>query len=336
MEAGAEYVFNVKVGYDQIFFELFAPGDELSFFVQNQAAAVEDKLVLPADQVIKSENSHAVRGAGGNHPLAVAAFTEVIGRGADVEDNLGAGVSLCGGGPGLVPDILADVDADVDTGDGIDRAGITRPAVAVFIEDAVVGQEHLVVGADMLAVVDNGGGIVNILVGIDKADDQGDSRRGCHHLFQRPQVFRDKLRFEKQVFGRVAADGKLGEGENIHARRFSFLNYRDDLTLIAGKITDRSVNLSNTDAESAGIRPLSHCDSASNYIISRYFFSSYSVSWGRYLSPSFFFVGVKDLKTCSPAASCPSALPSVNWIASARLPGSMPILRSFLSSAFIS
>ena len=83
-------------------------------------------------------------------------------------------------GPASVPDVLADVDADAHAADVVDRARVARLEVAVLVEDAVVGQVHLVVDVDQLAVVDDGRGVVDVLVRVHEADDQRDAGAALH------------------------------------------------------------------------------------------------------------------------------------------------------------
>ena len=87
--------------------------------------------------------------------LPVISFAEVVGRGADIDDDLSTGISLGCGRPGLVPDVFADIDAHTDTRYYVHRALLSSLEVAVLVEDAVVGQIHLVVDADQLSIMDN-------------------------------------------------------------------------------------------------------------------------------------------------------------------------------------
>ena len=84
-----------------------------------------------------------------------------------------ARLSLRGGRPQGVPDVLADVDAYVDAIDHEYRALGAGLEVAVFIEDAVVGQVDLVIYAQKLSVVGHGGGVVDVALGVDEADHHG-------------------------------------------------------------------------------------------------------------------------------------------------------------------
>ncbi|MBA7587686.1 hypothetical protein ES708_29718 [subsurface metagenome] len=123
-----------------------------------------------------SEDSHAVHGAGGYHPFPQIHLAEVIGRGAYGDDNLGPGAGLGGSRTILVPDVLADVDTQPDAADSIDRALVTGAEIAVLIKDAVVGQKYLVIDAGELAVVNYSRRVIDVLSGINKANDNSQPR----------------------------------------------------------------------------------------------------------------------------------------------------------------
>ena len=169
---------NIQVGYYNVLFELLAPCQQPSLLVQNQAAAIEDQLVLTSHQVVVGENGDIILSPLGYHLLPGVSLAEVIGRGADIDDDLRPRVSLDAGRADLVPDILANIDADADAGDGIDGAAVTGAEVAVFVEDAVVGQEYLVVNIHQPAVVDDGGGVIDSLfLVVGETGDDSDTRR---------------------------------------------------------------------------------------------------------------------------------------------------------------
>ena len=67
--------------------------------------------------------------------------------------------------------------------DGRLRAGLE---VAVLVEDAVVRQVLLVVDAGERAVVEDGGGVEDVVALVDEADDRGDAARGAHDLVAAP------------------------------------------------------------------------------------------------------------------------------------------------------
>ena len=63
---------------DQLLVELLAAGDQLAVLVDHQAVAVEDQLVLAADQVAEHDLGEAVAGPLDQHPLALDALAPVV------------------------------------------------------------------------------------------------------------------------------------------------------------------------------------------------------------------------------------------------------------------
>ena len=139
---------------------MFACGEDAAARVEDHARAVEDEFVLAADHVDVAEEDAVVGGAAGEHVLAEGAFAAVVGGAVDVDDGLCAGGLLDVGGAVVEPDVFADVDADAGGADVVDGGGVTGGEVALFVEDAVVGEEDFAVDVDEFAVVDDGGGVI--------------------------------------------------------------------------------------------------------------------------------------------------------------------------------
>ena len=93
-EPVVEDALDVEVGDQQLLLELRGPGDGRSFNVEHHAGAVENQLVLPADGVDVADVEAVVGGTGAKHPLARGELARVEGRAVDVDDDLGAGLSL--------------------------------------------------------------------------------------------------------------------------------------------------------------------------------------------------------------------------------------------------
>src|SRR5204863_341783 len=88
-----------------------------------QRGPVEDQLVLAAHLVHVHEGTGAVRGPGGEHALALGQTPGVVGRGVEVDDQLGAAVGLLGDGPGRAPRVLAYRHPDAVADDRVDLTG---------------------------------------------------------------------------------------------------------------------------------------------------------------------------------------------------------------------
>ena len=116
-----------------------------------------------------------------HHTLPLLLLASVIGRGVDVDDDLGAGVSLHHHGSQGIPGVLADVYTNTHAVDGVNGAGVATTEVAVLVEDAVGGQVHLVVHAHQLAIVSHGGGVVDVAVGVHESDNHGQPFRRLYN-----------------------------------------------------------------------------------------------------------------------------------------------------------
>ncbi len=102
----------VDVADEQLLAELGGAGDGRAGVVDHAGVAVEDELVLAADEPAEGDAGDVVAGALGEHALALGALAGVVGGGGDVEDQRGAGERLVAGGRAGLPDVLADGQPD--------------------------------------------------------------------------------------------------------------------------------------------------------------------------------------------------------------------------------
>ena len=92
VEAAEVERFEVEVDDEQVLLEGGRVGDELAFVVEDHAVAVEDELVLAADEVDVGRRRRRCREARvANMRCAEVALAVVVGRAADVDDDVGAG-----------------------------------------------------------------------------------------------------------------------------------------------------------------------------------------------------------------------------------------------------
>ena len=232
--------------------ELRAAGEQVALGVEGERAAVEDELVLAADLVDVDQRRVGVGGAGGQHPLAVGRLAAVVRRGVDVDRQLGAAVGLHGERTVGAPHVLADADADLDAADlvQLERIGLVAGReVAGLVEDGVVGQETLAVGADDLAAGADGGGVEQVAVLVDVADDGGAVARAGGELGQRGLVVGDEAGLEHEVLGRVAGDRQLGEGDDVAAGGVGPVVGVDEQGEVAVEVADGRVELGQRDAQ---------------------------------------------------------------------------------------
>ncbi len=130
----------------QLLLELRRAGDHCALRVDDEAVPVEDQLVLAADEVAEGEAERRRRGRA--RPASLRARVPCRGGRASPRGwrsgSAPAAASLEAGGPGA-PDVLADRQADLLTGD-LDRSpALARDEVALLVEDGVVGQPVLAV-----------------------------------------------------------------------------------------------------------------------------------------------------------------------------------------------
>ena len=193
-------------------------------------------------------------GSRGQHLLSDAALARVEGGAVDVDDDLCARGALDDGGANRIPDVLADVDADVSAVYQVNRTGFSGAKVAVFIEDAVVGQEHLVIDVYEPTVISDCRRVVHF--GVHSVREARDDRYPLgmgDDAFHEAAIFFQELRFEKQVLGRVARYGEFGERDQIGPRLSRPLDVFDDLPAVAFEVADSGVYLRERDSE------VTHC-----------------------------------------------------------------------------
>ena len=244
---------DVEVGDEEGFLEHGGGRDEVATGVVDHAAAREDEGVLPADQVVVADDDGVVGGAGGEHLFARGDLAGVEGRAVDVDHHLGAGQGLLLDGAGGVPDILADADAHGDAGDLEDRGLAAGPEIAALVEDAVVGQELLVVDAGAPAVVEDGGGVVGVGGEVDEADECGDvlAGGGGLEILKSGEIVVDEGAAEEEVLGGVAGEGEFREGDEVAGEGLSAVDGVADEGGVALEVADGGVDLSEGNAQGA-------------------------------------------------------------------------------------
>ena len=99
----------------------------------------------------------------------------------------------------------------------------------------------------LVAVVDDGRRIVDIVSIVNEANDDRKPGGGLNHFFQRTPVFGNKLRLEKQVFRRIAADAEFWKDDEVGiefgARSVSVL---ENSRRVTGNIADDKIKLSES------------------------------------------------------------------------------------------
>src|SRR5439155_25308146 len=109
--SAAENALRLEIAVQQVLFEQLRAGQDVTALVEDDAAAVEHQLVLPADEVHRGQHDAVVGGPSRQHSLPAVTLTGMVGRGVDVDDELGASGRLLDDRSGRIPDVLADRDA---------------------------------------------------------------------------------------------------------------------------------------------------------------------------------------------------------------------------------
>ena len=254
----------VEVADQQLLGERGGAREHRAVGPEDGAAAVEDELVLPADEVAVGDGAEAVARACREHLLARLALAEVVGRGRDVEHAGRAERGRLGDGVGQ-PDVLADRQRERALGRlDVQRAAPGRER-ALLVEDAVVRQLALVVAREDLAVREHQRGVAHaVAVEPRAADDE-------RHL----DLGREQLRLglagaqergpQQQILGRVARDRELRREHEIGARPRGVGTGVGDALPVLGKRSDREVELGQREAEhrfhrSSGLLAAAACD----------------------------------------------------------------------------
>ncbi len=144
-----------EVDEKEVFFEVFGLGDELAVGVEGAGVTVEDEFVVGADLVDVDDGHVPAFGLVAEELVAVGIFAEDEGRCGDVEEDFSFRWLRRGARDGvemieralqelfIVPEVLADGDADGVIVDGRDFGIGAGLEVAGFVEDIVGGEEAL-------------------------------------------------------------------------------------------------------------------------------------------------------------------------------------------------
>ena len=242
----------VEVGDDQVLVEHRALGHGLALRAEDQARAVVEHLVLAAHQVHVGDDREVVGRAGAKHAPALAGLARVVGRGRQVEQDLGAAVARLRFDRSVrEPDVLADADAERDAIAHEYGVPAARREVAFLVEDAVVGQQMLAVDAGPAAVVQHRGRVEQLRLALHSAHDQRHAGRVGDEVAGALHGPLDERGAEQQVLGRVARDRQLGEGQHLHAQRAGAPDGGDDPLEVAVEVADRRVQLGQAESQGA-------------------------------------------------------------------------------------
>jgi outer membrane protein TolC len=168
-----------------------------------------------------------------------------------------AGVEAPGAEQGMGPDILADRDTNAPAG-MLDHRGLGGGLeITVLIEHVVGGQEAFAGDGPNLAPVTEGGGVVERPaptggVGLHGADDGGHRPDLAGNFSQRIGHILYEPALEQQVPRWIAANGKLGKDDQFSPPPDKERIGLQDLSAVAGKITNGWVKLGKAKAHEKG------------------------------------------------------------------------------------
>ena len=242
-----------EVRDEEVLLELRAPRDGVAVRPEHQARAVEHQLVLSAHEVHVGRVNAVARRQARHQALALPQLFGVVGRAVDGDDEprAGGGLDRHGVVRVLEPDVLADVDAHRGAPHIVGGACVAGHEVAGLVEHAVVGQPPLVVHGVEPAVAGDGRGVAQSDRVVHESEHRRDAGRGGGNLSGSLQVLADELRAEHQVFGRVAGDGELGQGDQVSARVARPADVLDRLARVALQVANRGVYLGQREPEIA-------------------------------------------------------------------------------------
>ena len=156
---GRMRVCRVDVDDEQRRLELGGAGEHGAVGGDDEGVAVEDQLVLPADEVDVGQHRAGLAGPLLAQREADVVLVALVGGGVEHGEDGTARLAGPGDGAAVLPQVLADRDRHVDAVDGDDERGVAGHEVAGLVEDPVVGQVVLDVAGDDLAVADDRGGV---------------------------------------------------------------------------------------------------------------------------------------------------------------------------------
>ena len=210
----------------------------------------------PADEIDVCHVDPVVGRAGGQHILAPANLAGVEGRRAYVDDDLRPYRALHDRRPHRLPDVLAHVDAYANAANHVHGALPPGLEVALLVEHAIVGREHLVVNTGERAVVRYRGGVVEIGVGVHEPDNRRDAFRRLHGLPHPRLVVLDELVLEQQVLRRIAGNGKLRKRDEVGPDVTRVGRVVKDLRGVPVEVADRRIDLCKRDSERSHVSTL--------------------------------------------------------------------------------
>ncbi len=156
---------------EEVFFEIFALGDDISVGVEDGGIAIEDQFVVAADLIDVDDGHVPAFGLELKSLWRYSFFPRTKGEAEMLRRIFGTGLRECADGIEMVegafeeffvvPEVFADGDAEPDgLGDCGDFGIGSGLEIAALVEDVVGGEEAFEAFGEDLAVADDGDGVV--------------------------------------------------------------------------------------------------------------------------------------------------------------------------------
>ena len=229
--------------------ELREAGKEGAVGGDDRRVAVEDELVLAADEVDVDDRAPGLARPRDEDLPALGTGPRAVRRGVERQHDPRPG----GGKPrdrtrGR-PGVLADHDADRPAADAEDRrVPGTGDEPALLVEHAVVRQQFLDRHAAHLAAPAHGRRVAQAAGLGHVADDDRAPGRSRRHGGEGPLARRDEVRLQQQVLRRVAGEHELGEDRDVGSEPFGAARRVEHTPDIPVEVPDHRVDLAQRDA----------------------------------------------------------------------------------------
>ena len=219
--------------------------------VDDEAAAVEDEVVLAADLVDVDHRRVDLARATRAQVEPRVRLALLVRRAVDGQQQVDAHVSEFGDGAAVLPDVLADSDADARAVDVEHDGALAGREDAELVEDAVVGQEVLVVAGPDVSAVQHDEAVARLAVGVVGADRADDDVQAAHAFVAecggepvgRVPCGRPEGRAQREVLDRIAGERHLREDDDVGAALHGAAREIEDLAGVAVKVADAGVDL---------------------------------------------------------------------------------------------
>ncbi len=221
--------------------------------IHHEGRAVEHQFVLSSDAIGIDERQPGFSGTGAHLLTPFSVLPSVVRRPVGHDNDLRARLPRLPRGA-RVPDILADQEAEHRAVDVDDARCAARFEIALLIEHRVVWKLLLAVGGRHATVGEHRERVVAFsIVPFGKADDD---RRAADTGGERGEpagAGSEKCRAQQQVFGRIAAERKLGRHDKSRASALGLPHRRQYRRTIAGEIPQHLIQLRDCDLHAMSI-----------------------------------------------------------------------------------